>query len=161
MADETSGPEAQAAGAATGLPEHAFELYKLAVEMADRVSARRGVANTFYLTINTGLVALIGNRTQQWYVALAGVVFCASWWALLKSYRDLNKAKFEIIIAMEDQLPTKVYADEWSRLRPAEPKKKRLRDWAAQYKEQGQVERIVPVVFAMIYAVELVRRISL
>jgi len=38
------------------LPAGYVELYKLAVEMADRISARRGVANSFFLTINTGLL---------------------------------------------------------------------------------------------------------
>jgi hypothetical protein len=36
---------------------------------------------------------------------------------LLKSYRDLNSAKFEIILAMEERLPARVYGDEWNRLR--------------------------------------------
>ena len=39
--------------AAADLPDNYFELYKLAVEMADRVSARRSLANSFFLTINT------------------------------------------------------------------------------------------------------------
>lgn len=40
--------------------EQYFELYKLAVEMADRIAARRGVANSFFLTVSTGLAALLG-----------------------------------------------------------------------------------------------------
>ena len=47
------GVEAQAAAAAAELPGNYFEIYKIAVEMADRISARRGVANSFFLTINT------------------------------------------------------------------------------------------------------------
>ena len=38
----------------------AFEQYKLYVEMADRVSARRSLANTFFLTLNTALFTPIG-----------------------------------------------------------------------------------------------------
>ena len=34
-----------------------FEQYKLAVEMADRVSARRGTANAFYFTVSSALLA--------------------------------------------------------------------------------------------------------
>ena len=48
-----------------------LELYKLAVEMADRVSARRALANTFFLTVNTGLAALLGGKSLRWYVAAA------------------------------------------------------------------------------------------
>ena len=46
-----------------GSPEAAsafLEQYKLYVEMADRVSARRGNTNTFFLTLNTTAVTAIG-----------------------------------------------------------------------------------------------------
>ena len=156
--------EPQSAIAATELPSDYFELYKLATEMADRISARRGLANTFYLTINTGLVALIGSHTLRWYVAVAGIVFCLSWWAILRSYRDLNAAKFEVILAMEERLPVRVYGDEWQRLKTpaaqAQAARRRLAQRLAQYRELGQVERIVPAIFALIYVAELVRQIS-
>src|SRR3954454_20097615 len=110
--------EGQEAVAAAALPENYFELYKMAVEMADRISARRGIANSFFLTVNTGLAAVLGGANLRWYVAVAGIVFCVTWWALLKSYRDLNSAKFGIILAMEERLPVRVFGDEWDRLKP-------------------------------------------
>jgi hypothetical protein len=51
-----------------------IELYKLAVEFADRISARRALANTFFLTVNTGLAALLGGTQLRWYVAVAGLL---------------------------------------------------------------------------------------
>ena len=70
--------------AATPSPEHALEQYKLYVEMADRISARRQTANSFFLSVNTAIVALLGYlRTVQetsgvgqlyWLVAAAGMV---------------------------------------------------------------------------------------
>ncbi|MGH2761261.1 MAG: RipA family octameric membrane protein [Thermoleophilaceae bacterium] len=157
-------PEAEGALAAAELPSNYFELYKLAVEMADRISARRGVANSFFLTANTGIVAVLGSQDVRWYLAAAGIVFAAAWWALLKSYRDLNSAKFEIILAMEERLPIGVYGDEWDRLR-REPvkfslRRDALRSWLAQYRELGSIERIVPWVFALIYAAEIVRQLA-
>ncbi|MGH8571721.1 MAG: RipA family octameric membrane protein [Gammaproteobacteria bacterium] len=157
-------PEAEGALAAAELPSNYFELYKLAVEMADRISARRGIANSFFLTANTGIVAVLGSQDVRWYLAAAGIVFAAAWWALLKSYRDLNSAKFEIILVMEERLPVRVYGDEWDRLR-REPVRLRLRrdalrSWLSQYRELGSVERIVPWVFALIYAAEIVRQLS-
>lgn len=150
--------------AAAELPSSYFELYKLAVEMADRISARRGVANSFFLTANTGVVALLGTKDVRWYLAAAGIVFSVTWWALLKSYRDLNSAKFEIILAMEERLPVRVYGDEWDRLQ-REPvrlsfRRDRLRSWLAQYRELGRVERVVPWVFALIYLAEIVRQLT-
>lgn len=148
--------------APAGLPAGYIELYKLAVEMADRMSARRGVANSFFLAINTGLAALLGSEELRWYVAAAGIVLCVTWWALLKSYRDLNSAKFQVILAMEAGLPAKVFGDEWNRLK-RDPVKLALRrdaarSWVAQYRELGRIERIVPWVFALIYVAEIIRQ---
>lgn len=156
--------EARGAVAAAELPHNYFELYKLAVEMADRISARRGIANSFFLTANTVIVAILGSQDVRWYLAAAGIVFAAAWWALLKSYRDLNSAKFEIILAMEERLPVRVYGDEWDRLR-REPvkfsvRRDALRSWLAQYRELGSIERIVPWVFALIYTAEIVRQLA-
>lgn len=160
--ESSEGAEAQAAITAAELPGNYFELYKLAVEMADRISARRGVANSFFLTANTGVVALLASQHLRWYLPAAGIVLSVSWWALLKSYRDLNSAKFEIILAMEQRLPVRVYGDEWERLRrePAHFRLRRdaIRAWAAQYRELGRIERIVPWIFALIYLAEILRQ---
>ena len=128
------------------LPPGYLDLYKLAVATADRISARRGVANTFFLTVNTGLAALLGGDELRWYVAGAGIVLCVAWWALLKSYRDLNGAKFEVINRMEERLPAQLFGDEWEQLK------------RSRYRELGQVERIVPVLFALVYAAEIIRQ---
>jgi hypothetical protein len=155
--------EADAAPAPAGLPENYVELYKIAVEMADRISARRGVANSFFLTVNTGIVAVLSSRDVRWYLAVAGIVFSVTWWALLRSYRELNRAKFDVILAMEERLPVRVFGDEWDRLR-SEPasfgvRRGALRPWLRQYRELGRVERIVPWVFVVIYLAEILRQL--
>lgn len=157
------GVEAQAAAVAAELPGNYFEIYKIAVEMADRISARRGLANSFFLTINTTVLGILGTHGASWYLAIAGIILCVSWWALLKSYRDLNAAKFEVILAMEERLPVRVYGDEWERLR-REPvrfalRREAMRGWAAQHRELGRVERVVPWVFALIYLSEILRQL--
>lgn len=157
------GPETEAAISVAELPGNYFELYKLAVEMADRISARRALANSFFLSINTGVMALLGTQNVRWYLAAAGIVTCFTWWALLKSYRDLNRAKFEIILAMEVRLPAKVYGDEWARLRRESVRfalrPAALRPWLAQYRELGYIERIVPWIFVLIYVAEIIRQV--
>jgi hypothetical protein len=153
--------EAQTAVAAAELPSNYFELYKLAVEMADRISARRGAANSFFLTVNTGVLAVIGVATVRWYLAAAGIVMCVTWWALLKSYRELNRAKFGVILAIERQLPARVYSDEWQQLRKESVsftlRPAIMRAWFVQYKELGYIERIVPWVFVLIYLADILR----
>jgi hypothetical protein len=126
-----------------------LELYKLAVEMADRVSARRATANAFFLTVNTALLAFVSSRSLNalWLVALAGIALSATWWVLLKSYRDLNAAKFAVITEMETNLEVKVFDDEWERLEENRPE-----GWRGRYAEFGAVERFVPLIFAALYA---------
>ena len=125
-----------------------LELYKLAVEMADRVSARRATANAFFLTVNTALLAFVssGSLDMLWLVALAGIALSGTWWMLLKSYRDLNRAKFGIITKMENNLEVKVFGEEWERLN-----EERSENWPGKYAEFGTVERFVPLIFAALY----------
>lgn len=148
------------------LPEHYFEIYSLAVEMADRISGRRVIANSFFASINTGLIALLGSKNFPWYVALAGVVLSLVWWALLKSYRDLNSAKFKVINAMEERLPVQIFTDEWAKLKGDKDvilpvvRQSGVRGWLAQYRELGAVERIVPWMFGVIYIVTMVLQVN-
>jgi hypothetical protein len=142
-------------------PDGYLDLYKLAVEMADRVSARRGLANTFFLTVNTAATGVLAVRSAGWYLAAAGIVLSIAWWVQLRSYRELNGAKFEVILEMEKRLPAHIYTDEWARLKAsrAQPATgqpaNRMLAWLRKYRELGQAERIVPWVFALIYVAQI------
>jgi hypothetical protein len=94
-----------------------LEQYKLAVEMADRISARRATANGFFLTVQTTLIALMAVKglDRDW-VAGAGLVLAITWWLLLRSYRDLNGAKWKVIQLIEQHLPLQPFSDEWNSL---------------------------------------------
>ncbi len=139
-----------------------LELYKLMVEMADRVSARRTTANSFFLTIHSAALTAIGlfggetpGMPSTFYLVLAclaGVVLSAAWWMLLKSYRDLNSAKFKVINEMERSLPAQPYTDEWKLV-----KKDDIPWWRGRYAELGTVERFVPIVIAVLYVMVLAR----
>lgn len=137
-----------------------LELYKLAVEMADRVSARRGTANAFFLSVQTAFIGLIGFgfpklAESPWWaataVALAGVTLSGTWWLQLRSYRDLNTAKFQGINKIEEYLPIKIFADEWEALR-RDP----ISGWRKRYAELGTSERVVPLVFVAAHLLLLV-----
>jgi hypothetical protein len=167
-AEETSGsgtaPDRADTTSPSGQPPD-LEIYKLAVEMADRISARRALANAFFLTINTGLVAVLGGEELRWYVAVAGIAFALVWWWLLQSYRRLSSAKFAVITAIESKFSLQPFSDEWQRLqRTSAPHRiwppKALQAWLKGYHELGTVERVVPLAFAGIYVVELLRQIT-
>lgn len=150
--------------AATAVEADTLALYQLAVEMADRVSARRATANSFFFTIQAGLAVALGafatrtgtaqdpepDRFVLTLAAIAGVIVSASWWMLLRSYRDLNTAKFKVINEIERQhLSVRVFCDEWEHLKADEP----IKWWRKRYAELGQVERVVPIAFALMYVI--------
>lgn len=144
-----------------------MEAYKLAVEMADRVSARRATANAFFLTVNTTLVAVVGLRSETDSSALlpvavnvAGIAVAACWWFQLRNYRRLNEAKFVIINKIEaEHLPVRPFSDEWAVLSCDDAPKKRLARVRAGLRQLGSVERVVPIVFALLYVLLLVGRL--
>lgn len=128
-----------------------LELYKLMVEMADRVSQRRQTANSFYLSINTLLVsgsAYLGTTSSParttLLISVAGISICAYWIKSIHSYKTLNEAKFSIINQIEASLVVKPFTDEWARLDPDGD--------GIRHKPFHEIEKIVPRVFVVMYA---------
>lgn len=128
-----------------------LDLYKLAVEMADRVSARRGTANAFFVSVQSAVVAALGFLASRqpvpqtrYLVAICvvGVLASLIWFLLLRAYRDLNSAKFKVINSLEEQLPVALFNDEWEHL-----KKDPVSRWRRRYAELGTVERYAPLLF--------------
>lgn len=135
---------------------HILEQYKLCVEMADRVSARRNMANTFFLTLHTlilGAVAFayekglkFGNKVVVVFLLVAVLALCFSWWRIVKSYRQLNTAKFKVIGEFEKRLPSSPFwGAEWKAL--GEGKDPKL------YRPLTIVENWVPIIFGFLYVV--------
>jgi hypothetical protein len=101
-----------------------LELYKLYVESAQKVSDRRASFLSLPFTANTALFAVLfsGNFSGGiWIVAMVGLVISATWWALTKSYRDLNAVKFDIIIEMEKNLEVQLFSEEWEAIKAHRP----------------------------------------
>ncbi len=134
--------------------DHVLEQYRLCVEMADRVSSRRNLANTFFLTLHTFIFSAIGflfekglTPTRRWVILffLAAVLaLCYTWWRIVKSYRQLNTAKFKVIGEFEKRLPASPYwSAEWKAL--GEGKDPGL------YTPLSEIENWVPFIFGSLY----------
>lgn len=98
--------------------EHCLEIYKMYVEKADAISSRRESANTFFLSVNTVLIGLIGyldksHECTKLAIGVAGILLCYFWYRLLLSYKHLNSAKFQVIREIEKKLPLSPYDAEW------------------------------------------------
>jgi hypothetical protein len=135
--------------------EHSLELYKCYLEMADRISGRREKANSFFLAVNTALIALLAKdafgdgvappHALEVLVPAAAAVLCYLWHRMIRSYRDLNSAKFKVIHAIERQLPLRPYDAEWESVERG--KNSRL------YLPFTHIEGVVPWLFMAFHGV--------
>jgi hypothetical protein len=133
-----------------------LEQYKVYVEMADRISNRRGLTNTFFLTLNSAVLTLFGTFWKDrpadistWALILLLAVALGqtgAWWFIVRSYRQLNTAKYKVVGILEERLPASPYwSAEWTAL--GKGKDPRV------YLPLTHVEQWVPVLFASIYAI--------
>lgn len=128
--------------------------------MADKISERRQSANSFFLTVNTALIAFLGlvaspdvgsdadvaaSPPLPWVLVIsaAGVVLCYTWYRLVRSYKDLNTAKFKVVHAIESKLPSSPYDAEWEAVGRGER--------PDLYLPFTHVEIWIPWVFAALY----------
>ena len=139
--------------------EHLLEQYKLYVEMADRVGTRRAQTNRFYISLLSGLLAVlsivVGRNIFSDFqaivfavVALLGLALCILWNINIRSYRNLNSGKFKIIHYMEQSLPFPCYDKEWEILKEEKEGK--------TYLQLTRVEQYVPIILAIPYMLLLI-----
>jgi hypothetical protein len=142
--------------------DHLLEQYKLYIQMADKISDRRATANTFFLSLNSFLLTVLGILPQLksniveftfiWIivVSFAGIVFCLAWIMLIRGYRKLNEAKFYIINTIESTLPVTMYDSEWKYLEKIK-EKIRFLPFRIGYSPLSMVERWVPTLIIFLY----------
>lgn len=131
-----------------------LEQYKLYVQMADNLSSRRDNANKLYISLLSGLCAVIaltikdlpfseGANVVFMIMGLLGVLVCYVWHINLKSYRQLNSGKFKVIHEIEEMLAFPCYSREWDVLGRGKDKRK--------YIPLTRVESAVPKIIGLPY----------
>lgn len=129
--------------------EDLMQQYKLYVELVDRISQRRALANTFYLTLNVALLSFIAGFKDSvgmfylWFVLVSGILVSLVWFFTIKSYKQLNTAKFDVIHKIETKLPLNLFKYEWERL---EYGKSFNTYWPLTH-----IEKYIPLVFIALY----------
>lgn len=136
----------------TDFEKHLFEQYKLYVEMADRVSARRMLANSFFIGVHAALITAFTVLLKEKVLSptlvgltpfTAVILLCFVWWRVVHSYRQLNSGKFKVVHALEQMLPVAPYDAEWAVLGSGKNKK--------LYLPLTHIENWVPVCFGVLY----------
>ncbi|WP_433471268.1 RipA family octameric membrane protein [Saccharomonospora azurea] len=129
-----------------------LEQYKIYTEMADRSSARRALANAFFLSLNTATLTAAGalwtsKLFASWLLLLPLFLLLAqtgAWFWIVRSYRQLNTAKYIVVGMLEERLPASPYwRAEWKAL--GEGKNKAL------YWPLTHLEQWLPIIFAGLY----------
>ncbi len=123
-------------------PEIVLAQWQTCVEMANSISQRRDVMNNLFVTLNLAVVAAITMvfDTKTIFIIVAGIVMCFIWIMFIHNYKMLNQEKFKIINEMENGLPFQPFAKEWTALKSNK-----------KYQEETKLERILPVVFIILY----------
>ena len=128
-----------------------LEQYKMFVEMADRVSTKRGQANMFYISLLSGIIiatsAIIEKKLFvdfstliNFSTAILGLIICFVWRRTILSFRTLNTAKFKVIHEMESHLPFACYDKEWEYL---------TRDKKNKYTQLTASETYIPILLTL------------
>ncbi len=134
--------------------ENLLEQYKIYIEMMDRVTARRGNTNQFYLSLLSALLGILTlfadskknlayPETLFLLLSLLGLILCISWWINIHSYKQLNYLKFKVIYEMEEKLPFPCYKREWE-IESNENSK---------YRRLSKIEKFIPVLFGAVYII--------
>ena len=128
-----------------------LEQYKLYVQSAENVSARRVASNRYLLTLNAALVALYGLQSANfgqgyWTLLLPvmGIPVSLLWCLIINSHADLNRIKFDVIHELEQQLPATMFKHEW---RLAEEGQ------GTTYRAVTKIEQWIPILFAGLHVV--------
>jgi len=122
--------------------------------MADRIS-RRGLTNTSFLTLNTLVLTLFGMfwKDSPSAIPILALVLllavapgeCGAWWFIVRSYRQLNAGKYQLVGLLEERLPASpCWSTEWKARGEA-------KDWRI-YFPLTHVEQWIPLLFAAVYS---------
>lgn len=134
--------------------EELLGIYRLHAELADRVSQRREGANRLYVSLLLGLLVFLGallrfggdddfTRVLACAASVFGALLSASWYIVIRSYRQLNTGKFQTLLDLEKQLAYPFFSREWELLGEG-------RD-LSRYWRLTVVETTLPVLFASLF----------
>lgn len=115
--------------------------------MANGVSQRRDTMNNLFVTLNIAVIAAVSWMwdVKTVFLCVAGLVICVVWLLYINNFKWLNTAKFRVIYDLEERLGVTPFKDEWDILKKTK-----------RYLEGTKLERILPIAFALGYAVVFV-----
>lgn len=115
-----------------------FDIYKMYVETTQHISNCRQQSNNFYILLNSGIVAY-NAHFASFFISMFGILINIVWILKIKSYKNLNSAKFKVINKLEKFFPVEVFNDEYKILKNT------------KYKSLSDYEIYVPWIFILLF----------
>jgi hypothetical protein len=144
--------------------EHYLEQYRLYLHIFNATIERRQKSNEFFMGLNTAIIAFLGYIEVKdiepapstpiifLFVPVIGICFCYSWFLMIRSYKNLNRAKFKVIHHIEKNLPLSNFETEWEILGRAKDKTK--------YRTLSSIEKNIPLIFSVLYVIVFMANFS-
>lgn len=136
--------------------DYCLEQYRIYLHVFNSTNERRQKSNEFFLGLNTAIIGILGYVETKslpnsniifLLVPFVGISIGYCWYKIIKSYRQLNKAKFKVIHSVEQKLPITLFETEWHILGKGKDKKK--------YYPLSETEILIPITFILLYIVIL------
>jgi hypothetical protein len=130
------------------------EQYKLMLQTTESLEARRQALHTFFMSINSLLLAAIGVIGKESLdtpavgvgvvlLGLTGAVLSASWQQQIVSHGGVLASKWDVLNHIEEALPARPFCAEWQALQ------------RRQYRSFTEIECRVPRTFIALYALSI------
>src|SRR3989344_5323564 len=113
--------------------DYCLEQYRIYLHVFNSTSDRSHKSNEFFLGLNAAII---------------GISISYSWYKIIRSYSQLNRAKFKILHALEERLPAALFKTEWHLLGEGKDKSK--------YYRFSKIEKNIPITFILLYIIILV-----
>ncbi len=133
--------------------DHFLEQYRIYIHIFNSTNDRRNKANEFFLGLNTAIIGVLGyletkghtsnNSIIFLFAPFVGIAICYSWFQIIKTYRNINRAKFQVIHNVEKSLPISLFETEWELLKKGKKENK--------YFPLSLTERKIPIIFIFLY----------
>ena len=103
--------------------DYCLEQYRIYLHIFNSTSDRSQKANEFFLGLNAAIIGILGYVETKvlphgnlifMLIPFVGISISYSWYKIINSYSQLNRAKFKVIHALEQKLPIALFVTEWN-----------------------------------------------
>ena len=137
--------------------DYCLEQYRIYLHVFNSTSDRSQKSNEFFLGLNAAIIGILGYVETKslphgniifTMIPLVGISISYSWYRIINSYSQLNRAKFKVIHTLEQKLPIALFETEWELLGRGKDKKK--------YLSFSRIEKDIPTTFIILYIIILI-----